>query len=284
MRVLVTGGAGRLGYEVAKLCSLEGYQVRAFDLPNVHWDHIENLRGVEICKGDITDPVSVSKACDGVDAVIHLAALLPPRSEVSRDLTLKVNVEGTRNITKSLNPDSTIIFASSIATYGVTAHEAPLITEDHLQVAHDNYSQSKIQAENIIKNAENPWNILRIAPISVADLLELPETLSYRGDQRVEFIFVDDAAYAIKACLDRAHSSSDVFNIAGGPSWQMTGAEYIERFYGALGVEVEPTYSTEYTAVDWYDTEKSKGLGYQRTSFIQLEEKLVALGEELELR
>ena len=284
MRVLVTGGAGRLGYEVVKLCSLEGYQVRAFDLPHVPWDHIENLSGVESCKGDITDPVNVSDACDGVDAVIHLAALLPPRSEVNRDLTLKVNVEGTRNIIDSLNPDSAIVFASSIATYGVTAHEVPRIREDHLQVAYDNYSESKIQAENLIKKSENLWNILRIAPISVADLLELPEIVSYRGDQRVEFIFVDDAAYAIKACLDRAPSSRDVFNVAGGSSWQMTGAEYSGRFYGALGVEVEPTYSSEYTAVDWYDTEKSRGLGYQRTSFIQLEEKLVALGEELELR
>jgi UDP-glucose 4-epimerase len=284
MRVLVTGGAGRLGYEVAKLCSLEGYQVRAFDLPHVQWAHIEALRGVESCMGDITDPVSVSKACEGIDAVIHLAALLPPRSEVNRDLTLKVNVEGTRNIIKSLNPNSAIVFTSSIATYGVTAHEAPPIRENHLQAAHDNYSESKIQAENIIKNAENPWNILRIAPISVADLLELPDVVPYRGDQRVEFIFVDDAAHAIKACLDMSPSSRDVFNIAGGSSWQMTGAEYIEKFYEALGVEVEPAYSNEYTAVDWYDTEKSRGLGYQRTSFNQLEEKLVALGEELELR
>ena len=64
----------------------------------------------------------------------------------------------------------------------------------------------------------------------------------------------------------------------------MTGKEYIERFYAALGVEVEPVFSDEYTAVDWYDTEKGAPLGYQRTSFNQLERKLEVLGEELELR
>jgi hypothetical protein len=75
-----------------------------------------------------------------------------------------------------------------------------------------------------------------------------------------------------------------VFNIAGGETWQMYGEEYIERFYSALGVEVEPIYSEKYTAVDWYNTEKGMKLGYQRTSFNQLEKKLEVIGEELGLR
>ena len=75
-----------------------------------------------------------------------------------------------------------------------------------------------------------------------------------------------------------------VYNIAGGSSWQMTGEEYLTRFYGALGVEVEPNYPEEYTDVDWYDTSKGQHLGYQRTSFNKFEERLIAIGEELGLR
>jgi hypothetical protein len=45
-------------------------------------------------KGDVTDPDDASSACDSVDALIHLAAIMPPKSEASEELTSKVNVEG----------------------------------------------------------------------------------------------------------------------------------------------------------------------------------------------
>jgi hypothetical protein len=63
----------------------------------------------------------------------------------------------------------------------------------------------------------------------------------------------------------------------------MTGREFLEGFYGALGVEVELNYSEEYTAVDWYDTRKSRFLGYQRTSFNDFQRKLGSVAEELGL-
>jgi len=68
MKVLITGAAGRLGYEVVKICALEGCMVRAFDLPQVNWAHLETVNGVETFKGDITDKNSVREACRGVDA------------------------------------------------------------------------------------------------------------------------------------------------------------------------------------------------------------------------
>ena len=63
----------------------------------------------------------------------------------------------------------------------------------------------------------------------------------------------------------------------------MTGSEYIDEFYGALGIDMEPKYSENYTAVDWYDTSKAKFLGYQRTSFNDFKGKLNSIAEELGL-
>jgi nucleoside-diphosphate-sugar epimerase len=225
----------------------------------------------------------VNDACEGVNAVIHLAALLPPRSETSIDNTFLVNVEGTRNILKSIQKDVLLIFSSSIAVYGITANDNYSITESHPLNAHDNYSTSKIEAEKLVKESSNPYTILRVAPISVADLVELPEVIPYRGDQRVEFVYVEDVA---TAAVNSINSSNDreILNISGGASWQMKGEEYIERFYSALGVEVEPTFSEDYTAIDWYNSDKGRHLGYQRTSFNMLEKKLRKLGEELGLR
>ncbi|MCW4012921.1 MAG: NAD(P)-dependent oxidoreductase, partial [Candidatus Bathyarchaeota archaeon] len=255
MKVLVTGAAGRLGYKAVRLCTEQGYSVKAFDLPQVNWSTLEAL-GVETIKGDITNKANVKEACSRVDAVIHLAALLPPRTEQNRDLTQRINVEGTENILKSIEPETRMIFASSIATYGVTANEPPPIKESHKQAPHNIYAESKIQSEQSIKASGNPYTVLRIAPVSVADLLELPETVAYRADQRVECVYADDAAYALFKCLEE--KKNHIYNIASGESWRMLGAEYMNRFYDALGVEVEPNYPEEYTAIDWYDTAQSK--------------------------
>ncbi len=282
MKVLITGGAGRLGCEVAKICAHEGFSVRAFDLPQVNWAPLEAIDGVELFKGDITDEKNVQKACMGVDTVIHLAALLPPKTETNPDLTNRINVEGTRSLIQSMKHNTRIVFTSSIATYGVTAAETPPIKETHKQTAYSNYADSKIKSEKIVKASGLPYTVLRIAPISVADLLELPETVAYRSDQRIECIYVEDAAYALYACM--RERENQVYNIGGGETWQMTGGEYIKRFYDALGVEVEPNYPKEYTAVDWYDTSRSRRLGYQRTNFNLFERKLIAIGEEMGLR
>ena len=283
MTIILTGGAGRLGCLTAKQLTERGHRVKAFDLPHVNWSHLEALPGTTIYRGDITDPESVEKACRGVEAVVHLAAVLPPVSEASRELTQRVNVQGTLNILEASPPGAPIVFASSISTYGVTHRETPPIKETHPQKAHNNYSESKIMAEEAVLASGHAYTILRLAPISVADVLELPDEIAYRADQRVEFILVEDAAQAIVGCLDEGGVDS-VYNVAGGPSWQMRGEEYLTRFYGALGVDVEPVYPESYTAVDWYETSRSRHLGYQRTSFNMFEDRLVALGEELGLR
>ncbi len=286
MRILVTGGAGRLGSEVVRLGAERGHEIVAFDLPQARWENVSEIPGVETFKGNITDAENVEEACQGVDSVIHLAAILPPASEANRELTTMVNIEGTRSIIESLQrrKGKPFIFASSVSTYGITAHEEPPISEDHPLRVHNNYSESKIESERLIRDSRIPHTVLRIAPIAVADVVELPETIPYRADQRVELVFVADAAWAALSTLEDPSSRDEMYNIAGGPSWQMTGEEYIAKFYEALGVEVEPIFSEEYTAADWYDTDRGGYLGYQRTTFNDLLKMLRVLGEELGLR
>jgi nucleoside-diphosphate-sugar epimerase len=111
----------------------------------------------------------------------------------------------------------------------------------------------------------------------------LPDIVPYKADQRVEFIYIEDAARALFSAAVNKKALGRIFNIAGGASWQMTGAKYIERFYEALGVEVEPNFNEEYTAIDWYDTSKSAILDYQRVTFDKFLEKLQRVAIELGL-
>jgi nucleoside-diphosphate-sugar epimerase len=283
MRILVTGAAGRLGSRLVELYSENDCDVRAFDLPFVNWEYLEKIPRVEIFPGDITDSSVVSQACVDMEVVVHLAAILPPNSESNRDTTLRVNVEGTRNILENVETETVVIQASSISTYGITHHETPPIREDHPLRSHNNYSESKIEAERLLADSGLPHVTLRVAPIAVADLLELPDVVPYRADQRVEFLDVEDAVHAFHLASLMPEAIGKTLNIAGGKSWQMTGSEYIEGFYEALGIDVEPNYSDEYTAVDYYDTTKGESLGYQRTSFNDFKTKLNIVADELGL-
>lgn len=285
MKFLITGGAGLLGSELVKQISHYGQEVIVLDLPHARWETVRDIEGVESVYGDITDPFQIHEICEGVDGVFHLAAILPPRSESDRDLTFRVNVDGTKNLVEALYKRSGVpmILASSISTYGITAKEDSCIMESHTLEGHNVYSKSKIQSERLLKKSGVPYVILRIAPLAVADLVELPDTIPYKADQRVEFVYVADAARALLSAAKTPEAFGGVFNIAGGASWQMTGSEYVEAFYDALGVEVEPHFSEEYTALDWYDTSRSAILDYQRVTLDKFLEKLQRIAIELGL-
>ena len=100
--VLITGGAGSVGRILAARLRQEGRPVRVFDLPMMNYAGLEGVDGIEVIKGDITDADTVRHAVDGVAAVIHLAAILPPASERDRAKTFAANVDGTS--VKQLTP------------------------------------------------------------------------------------------------------------------------------------------------------------------------------------
>jgi nucleoside-diphosphate-sugar epimerase len=284
MNLLITGGAGRLGREVSRLIIKDNHEVSIFDLPQV----LEQASLPEGCvkvPGDIREHDQVSNACENIDGVIHLAAILPPGSEVNKDRTFSVNVEGTKNLVKCIRNlvEVPIIFTSSISTYGVTAGDTIPINEKADLIPHNNYSESKIVSEEIVQNSGIPFTVLRIAPITVADLVELPEVIPYRSDQRVEFIHVSDAASALYSAFKNQKARGNTYNVAGGPTWQMLGSEYVTKYYSALGVEVEPNFSETYTAIDWYDTSRGRFLGYQNINFNMLLEELKIVAERLGL-
>lgn len=75
MRVLVTGGAGFIGSHTVALLRASGHDVRVLD--NLSAGRRENLEGLgaELVVGDIADADTVARCMDGVERVIHLAAL-----------------------------------------------------------------------------------------------------------------------------------------------------------------------------------------------------------------
>ncbi|WP_292527373.1 NAD(P)-dependent oxidoreductase [Methanoculleus sp.] len=125
--LLITGGAGFIGSHLATELLQHGYHVRILDnlTPQVHGperqrpDHLDQ-RG-EFFIGDIRDSQQLREALDGVDAVIHLAAVVGERPSMYRiEKYMSVNTAGTATLLEALldHPVKRLIVASSCAVYG----------------------------------------------------------------------------------------------------------------------------------------------------------------------
>ena len=284
--ILITGGAGSVGRQLASMLLNEGRKVRIFDLPAMDFAGLEGESNVEVIKGDITDFDAVSEALINVGAILHLAAILPPNSEKNSDVTFRVNVGGTRNIVegiKQLALDATVVFTSSISTYGDTSGENNPITVAQPQKAIDVYADSKIAGEVVITESGINFVILRIASIAVPEFLEPPEPWPFTKEQRVEMVHRDDVADALKASVDSKESIGKIFNISGGSTWRLYGKNYVEDFFGVMGAPLDiAIYRDAIGWNDWYDTDESQRiLGYQNRNYQYYCDQMKSIVEEM---
>jgi nucleoside-diphosphate-sugar epimerase len=166
-------------------------------------------------------------------------------------------------------PQATLVFSSSVSTYGDTAQEPPPVRVSHAQRAIDSYAESKIVGEQVLRDSGVTWVILRIAGIAVPAFQEPPAVWPFMPDQRLELVHRDDVVTAIHHATTAPTARGKIFNIAGGVTWQMTGREYVGRLYDLLGVPPdEATFRTSPGWVDWYDTQESQQLlSYQNTPY-----------------
>ncbi|MEE4275810.1 MAG: NAD-dependent epimerase/dehydratase family protein [Thermoleophilia bacterium] len=93
--VLVTGATGFVGGAVARRLRSEGCTLRALVRRRSDASAL-SAAGCEVCRGDVTDAASVREAMDGVDAVVHCAALVSDWG--ARETFARVNVEGSRHV------------------------------------------------------------------------------------------------------------------------------------------------------------------------------------------
>jgi UDP-glucose 4-epimerase len=96
--VLVTGGAGFIGSHLAERLISLGYQVRVLD--NLIYGRLEWVpNAAQFIRGDITDPDTCRRACQGVSGVFHAAAMSRAAPSLDAiDVCTQQNIVGTQNI------------------------------------------------------------------------------------------------------------------------------------------------------------------------------------------
>ncbi len=154
-RVLVTGADGFIGSHLAERLARDGAEVRAFCLYNSQgtagWLERSGLRDrMELRLGDIRDARFVEAACDGIEIVFHLAALIAiPYSYVAPESFYETNVRGTLNVLEAVRRRSVarMVQASTSEVYGTPA-SLP-IRESHPLNAQSPYAASKVAADQM---------------------------------------------------------------------------------------------------------------------------------------
>ena len=119
--VLVTGGTGFLGSYLIKHLIDKRYPVRAIRRSNKlpFWIDEQVFEKVEWLDGDVLDVVALEEAMEGVDAVIHSAAVVSFVKKNRKEM-YKVNVEGTANVVNMMLEKNVkrLIHISSVAALG----------------------------------------------------------------------------------------------------------------------------------------------------------------------
>ncbi len=286
--ILITGGAGSVGRSLVARCRADGYTVRVFDLPICDFTGLDGEPGIEVVPGDITQMASVEQAVQGVSAVMHLAAILPPASERNRERTLGINVDGTANLIRAMEArtrDAVLVFSSSVSTYGNTTLETPPVRVDHPQTALDIYAASKIASERLARQSPLPTVVLRIAGIAVPVLQEPPPVWPFTAEQRLEMVHREDVVTALYKALITPGAQGKTLNIAGGATWQTSGGQYVADHYEIIGVPLDLAVfrgADEPGWFDWYDTvESQRLLDYQHHSYTSYLETLRAEVERM---
>ncbi len=156
MKILITGGAGFIGSSLAPQLLQAGHQVRVLD--SLIFGQISLLphfinKNFEFIKGDIRDFETVQKAVEGMDVIVHLAAIVgAPACKKDPKLAQEVNHFGTANVNNARDVSQKLFYASTGSVYGKVED---ICTESLTPKPLSTYGETKLRAEQEVMSKGN---------------------------------------------------------------------------------------------------------------------------------
>ena len=284
MRILVIGGGGFQGSHMVERWLADGHEITVLNTYSERT--VSNLSAVaddiRMVWGSITDREIVNKTVRGQDLVVALAARINVDESIGSpgDVTT-VNVLGTQNVLDAaVQHDVRVIYGSSCEAYG-SARPIP-VTEESGFMPHSPYAASKAGADRMCfayhktfgldVTIMRPCNIFGerqkegsggavIAIFTRNAMQGKPLTIFGEGDQRREYMHVDDLVSAYDLALRRTDLAGETLNCGTGET--VSVREIAEHVAFRLGVPIEygPPRAGE---IDTFllDSSKIKSLGF----------------------
>lgn len=261
---LVTGGAGFIGSHIAERLVSLGHKVRVLDdLETGNKDNLKDIENaIEFVEGSVLNEFTVEKAVEGMDYVLHQAALSSVQLSIDKPtLVNDVNVRGTLNVLESSRRAGVkkVVYASSASVYG--GNPTPQ-KEDMPVDPLSPYAVSKAIGEMYCKlysgafdldtvvlryfNVFGPKQSLTSGYAAVIPkFIEMMgagkrPTIFGDGEQTRDFTHVDNVVEANILAATSEVGSGEIFNITCGSS--MSVNDLVEKLNVIFDSNLEPEY------------------------------------------
>lgn len=298
-KIAVTGAAGFIGSALVTRLLDAGHTVIGIDslddfypipLKRRNLAAFAESSAFEFHQVDIRDTKALLACTDGVDTIVHLAALAGVRPSAERPIDYyDVNVGGTAAVLDFVahHDVAHLVFASSSSIYGVNP-DVPW-TENALPTPISNYANSKLAGERLVaRSAElhgftstatrlftvyGPGQRPDLAITNFAAKMLNGQEIQVFGDGSAlrDFTYVGDIVDGLLACIDHRESTFDAFNLARGVQVELS--DVIRLLEKVLDIEARISYEGQVTGdvpQTWGSIEKSTAvLGYRPSTDLE---------------
>ena len=307
-RYLVTGGAGFIGCHIVKRLLAEGGDVRVVDnLSTGRLKRLDDIRDeIEIIEGDLSDERVCGEAVEGIDYVLHQAAVPSVQRSVRDPVgTNRSNVTATLNLLENCRKAGVrrVVYAASSSAYGDTEvlpkqEDMPanplspyalqkFMGERYCKLYYDLYGLETVSLRyfNVFGPKQDPNSeYSAVIPKFLTKLLaKEPITIYGDGEQSRDFTYVENVVEANLLAIRSTTAKGQVCNIGCGE--RITLNELIRLLEKIVGVKAQVNYAAAKVGDVRHslaDVEKAKCLlGYQPKVMVNegLRRTLAAYGD-----
>jgi nucleoside-diphosphate-sugar epimerase len=289
---LVTGGAGFIGSHLAEELLRRGEQVRVVDsLVTGKRHNLAHLPDVEFLEGDLSDLEVARRAVQGVDYVLHQAAIPSvPRSVEDPIASNRANIDASLNVLVAARDAGVrrVVYAGSSSAYGNTATlpkvetmaTAPLspyalqklVAEQYCQMFTALYGLETVTIRyfNVFGPRQDPSSPYSgVISLFISALCEGRRPTIYgTGEQTRDFTYVANVVDGVLRAARAAGASGEVINVATGGRVSLN--QLFRTLADLIGADIEPVYEPD-RAGDVRDSQADIGkarriLGYEPTA------------------